>query len=291
MVSVRYRRPPGGPGVVKASFSNSQHLAQRMPAGAPVPVGMLAVMKARRYRIEDHLRQEAPAHAAAHAAAHGPGDAAGPSGAPDPRIGQILSTVLELKRAVQPEKLVGDAIEACRRDIGEVYALRAEIDLMKEAITHTKLEIATIQRSETEGKGMRRVAGELDAVVDSTERATTTILSAVEEIETHAGLLRAVKASASGAEAILDRVVVLYEACNFQDLTGQRIGKIVSVLKFVEERLDRMIDVWGGLEAFKDIPAAGHDAPVDPDRSLLNGPKLEEDPGHVDQSDIDALFG
>ena len=93
------------------------------------------------------------------------------------------------------------------------------------------------------------------------------------------------------AGAILERVIVLYEACNFQDLTGQRINKIVNVLKFVEERLDKMIDVWGGLEAFKTL--AGQDGPrisEDDHKSLLNGPKLDEDAGHVDQTDIDALF-
>src|SRR3712207_6761573 len=88
--------------------------------------------------------------------------------------------------------------------------------------------------------------------------------------------------------AILDRTVTLYEACNFQDLTGQRITKIVGVLKFVEERLDKMIGVWGGLDAFKDL--VEQEADADDERSLLNGPKLDEDPGHVSQNDIDALF-
>jgi chemotaxis protein CheZ len=167
---------------------------------------------------------------------------------------------------------------------------------MKEAITSTKAEIASIHRSEYEGKGMRRVAGELDAVVGATEQATTTILAAVEEIETQANMLRSSGIGAGATDSvgiILDRVVGMYEACNFQDLTGQRITKIVTVLKFVEERLDRMIEVWGGLDAFKDLaPDAAQPVPVNEndDRSLLNGPRLEDDAGHVDQSDIDALF-
>src|SRR5919205_1353173 len=155
---------------------------------------------------------------------------------------------------------------------------------MKDAITSTKLEIASIHRSEFQGKGMRRVAGELDAVVGATEQATTSILAAVEEIESHANMLRAAGVETGNNDhigAILDRVIVLYEACNFQDLTGQRINKIVNVLKFVEERLDKMIGVWGGLDAFKDLveqegPGAGQD-----EKGLLNGPKLEEDEGHV----------
>jgi chemotaxis protein CheZ len=209
------------------------------------------------------------------------------------QLGRILATVQELRSFMDPaQRLATDVIDAYRREIGEVYQLRAELDAMKEAITSTKNEIASLHRSEHQGKGMRRVAGELDAVVGSTELATTRILAAVEEIETHANMLRAAGVETGNNDhvgAILDRVVGMYEACNFQDLTGQRIHKIVGVLKFIEERLDRMIDVWGGLDAFKDL--AGSDAPVaDDPRALLNGPKLAGDAGHVGQDDIDALF-
>ena len=127
---------------------------------------------------------------------------------------------------------------------------------MKGAIASTKREIATLRRSEDDGGGMRRAAGELDAVIEATEDATTTILAAAEEIESHATMLRAAGVATGNNDcvgAILDRTVALYEACNFQDLTGQRITKIVGVLKFVEERLDRMIGVWGGLDAFKEL--------------------------------------
>jgi chemotaxis protein CheZ len=140
---------------------------------------------------------------------------------------------------------------------------------------------------------MRRVAGELDAVVGATEQATTTILAAVEEIETQANMMRSAGIQTGNNDclgAILDRVVVMYEACNFQDLTGQRITKIVGVLGFIEERLDRMINVWGGLDAFRDLAGQEAGDPLDGDKALLNGPKLEQDEGHVCQNDIDALF-
>ena len=212
-----------------------------------------------------------------------------PAGA-DERLDEILATVRELKRALAPARPVpADMVEAWRREAGEVYALRAELDAMKGAITATKREMAALQRCEDQGKGMRRAAGELDAVVEATERATTAILGAVEEIEASAAMLRAAGSDLGKTDcvgAILDRVVVLYEACNFQDLTGQRITKIVGVLKFVEDRLDRMIAVWGGLDAFRAL--AGPESGVP---SLLNGPKLADEPGHVSQTDIDALFG
>lgn len=212
----------------------------------------------------------------------------------DERFARIMETLEELRGFLDPsQRLASDVIDAYRKEISEVYALRQEIDAMKAAITHTKREIASLYRSDNEGKGMRRVAGELDAVVTATEEATSSILSGLEEIESYANMLRASKGGggADDAGAILDRVVSMYEACNFQDLTGQRITKIVNVLKFVEERLDRMIDVWGGLDAFQELIQHEAIAPsLDDEKNLLNGPKLEEDIGHVSQDDIDSLF-
>jgi chemotaxis protein CheZ len=248
----------------------------------------------KRYRIEQNLRadQRLQDHSPAGQGRAGQGSAA--AGTEDARLDEILSTVTELKRFLDPaQRLATDVIDAYRKEIGEVYQLRAELDAMKDAITSTKHEIASIHRSEFEGKGMRRVAGELDAVVGATEQATTSILAAVEEIETNANMLRAAgidKGNNDHLGAILDRVVSLYEACNFQDLTGQRINKIVNVLKFVEERLDKMIGVWGGLDAFKDLVQQEGTSSDDEESGLLNGPKLDDDEGHVAQSDIDDLF-
>ncbi len=243
----------------------------------------------KRFRIEQTLRAGAIPEPGATAVA----DA---SPQMEARLSEILTTVQDLKRFLDPaQKLATDVIDAYRTEIAQVYQLRAELDTMKEAISSTKREIASLYRSVNEGKGMRRVAGELDAVVGATEQATTSILAGLEDIENHAQMLRATGGDTGGNDhvgQILERIVTMYEACNFQDLTGQRIGKIVNVLKFVEERLDKMIGVWGGLDAFKDLIEhdAGAPAPTDEEKSLLNGPKLEEDVGHVDQNDIDALF-
>jgi chemotaxis protein CheZ len=244
----------------------------------------------KRYRIEQTLRKHRVLDDGAHAEA-GNG-AAGARG--DHRITEILIAISELTRLLEPaQRLANDVIDSYRSDITEIYKLRDELDAMKAAIIATKREVAALQRRDSEGHGMRRAAGELDAVVETTERATTAILNAVEEIEANANLLRASGGRIGGNDcigAILDRVVVLYEACNFQDLTGQRLQKIVGVLKFVEERLDRMIQVWGGLEAFKELVEQDSAAlSGDDHKTLLNGPKLHDE-GHVSQNDIDALF-
>lgn len=160
---------------------------------------------------------------------------------------------------------------------------------MREAISATKHEVADLQRSPAGYPGIQRAADELDAVSAATENATTRILAAVEEIELSANVLRSSGAGSPGdaAEVILDRVLLLYEACNFQDIAGQRIRKVVGTLKFVETRLDRMIEAYGRASPLVPDPAGA--VPVRP-IGLLVGPCLPGEAGHVSQSDVDAFF-
>ena len=165
--------------------------------------------------------------------------------------------------------------------------LATDLHEMRDAIATTKNQISDLQTSPSGSTGMHRAACELDAVSSAAERATTTILTVVEEIELSANLIRSATNKAGRADAtatILDRVLVLYETCNFQDIAGQRIRKVVTTLKFVEERLDRVIAAWGDhLGRARHITEA-------PNESLLGGPSLPGDLGHVSQSDVDALF-
>ena len=86
-----------------------------------------------------------------------------------------------------------------------------------------------------------------------------------------------------------ERVIKIFEACNFQDLTGQRITKVVGTLKFIETHILRMMEIWGGLEAFKGIEAETI-AQRKGDARLLNGPRIAGESGHASQDDIDAMF-
>ena len=79
--------------------------------------------------------------------------------------------------------------------------------------------------------------------------------------------------------------MAIYEACNFQDLAGQRISSVIGMMTMVEDQVAAMLDRCNGL-AVKDKPGIAKSG----DRALLNGPKLDGDPGHASQSDIDAMF-
>ena len=218
--------------------------------------------------------------------------ATGPAGGrAEDRHREVLDEIRALRALVQPTQELGEkALEQLRRDQAEARKIKAEMDLIYEAINRTKREIATLHVSGCNGQELSRVSNELDAVVFGTEQATESILAAAEAIDERAGTLSAkLKGDDQGlANDIQEQTVLVFEACNFQDLTGQRITKVVNTLRFVEERIIKMMEIWGGVESFKEIEVELEHRMGD--QSLLNGPALDDDTGIASQDDIDALF-
>jgi len=160
--------------------------------------------------------------------------------------------------------------------------LKVELDLIYDAITKTKREIAVLHGNSFNGEEMAKVNGELGAVVGGTEEATQQILEAAEAIDNAATALAKVTSPDQQkilSEEIQERVVSIFEACNFQDLTGQRIAKVMATLNFVEDHVTRV------LEEIKNPTAARRDG-----AQYLHGPRLDTDSGHVSQADIDEMF-
>ena len=185
-----------------------------------------------------------------------------------------------------------DEITAHQEDIAH---LKTELRALSVCIAQTKAEIASIHPNTGPDDHLNIVSNELDAVVASTEQATTDILDAVELVEAQ---VRNIKSHVSDAyvtglvDDILEKLINVLEACNFQDITGQRITKVVNTLKFVEERVTSMIKIWGEDSVREAAEAAvlfGGHRPDAEDNHLLNGPQLEGD--GCKQEDIDALFG
>jgi chemotaxis protein CheZ len=183
-------------------------------------------------------------------------------------------------------------LETYRAQIEQCEKLKVELDLIHDAISRTKHEIAVLHGKSFNGNEMAKVTGELGAVVGGTEQATQQILEAAEAIDQAASALTSVNSPDQQkllSEDIQERVVSIFEACNFQDLTGQRISKVMATMKFIENHIVVMMEIWGGIDAIR-----AHAPPIVDDREgdarLLNGPKSEGDIGHVSQNDIDALF-
>ncbi|MGY4476529.1 protein phosphatase CheZ [Bradyrhizobium sp. USDA 3364] len=214
---------------------------------------------------------------------------------------------IRAQMAAAPAQRSGDGVDAAvAREVAETHALletyraqveqceklKVELDLIHDAISRTKREIAVLHGKSFNGEEVAKVNGELGAVVGGTEQATQQILEAVEAIDQAASALAnnvTPDQQKRLSEDIQERVVSIFEACNFQDLTGQRISKVMQTMKFIEQHINEMMNIWGGVDAIKT-----HVPPIvdtrEGDARLLNGPKLDGDAGHASQDDIDAMF-
>jgi chemotaxis protein CheZ len=103
---------------------------------------------------------------------------------------------------------------------------------------------------------------ELEAVVQATESAANQIMAAAEAI----GNWLQAGGDPAALAAVSAQVNAIFEACTFQDLTGQRIRRAIEHLQQVETMLSGMVH---------DAPAEQPAAPVAPD---------------LGQSDIDSMF-
>lgn len=204
---------------------------------------------------------------------------------------EILAELKELRAEIARLGRAKEQSEpALQIPASEARKLKIELDVIGEAIKQTKEEIVTLQDQGFDDSRITRVTNELEAVVDGTEQATNQILKSAESIDDAARNLSALLKNnyeKDLVQDIQDRVTELFEACNFQDLTGQRIAKVVATLNMVEDHLARMTEIWSVIERFNAesilSPATGADG-------LLSGPKLEGDAGHTSQEDIDKLF-
>ena len=179
--------------------------------------------------------------------------------APDPeQLNQLMSAIGEIKEILSehsvPTEIPSQIMDDFRSDMAEAAKIKAELVLIQKAIDQTKYEIAALHLSGEESPDINRMSDELGAIVSGTEQATESILSAVEQIDENITDLRATLKTDNQkdmAADIQEQVVKVFEACNFQDLTGQRISKVIKAFGFIEQRVDQMMEIWGGIDSFK----------------------------------------
>jgi chemotaxis protein CheZ len=94
-------------------------------------------------------------------------------------------------------------------------------------------QLVAIPAASTRNSGL-----ELEAVVQATEAAANTIMEATEAIQ--AWISSGQKDQAS-IEALSARVNSIFEACSFQDVTGQRIRRAIQHLQQVETMLEHIV--------------------------------------------------
>jgi len=202
-----------------------------------------------------------------------------------------------LEREEMAELLAGLLAQAQARG-QERDRILEELEALAGQLRALRSEMLEIQPRATREIHLQTANDELDAVVAATEAATNRILDAAEIVEGVAG-----EAEGESGARLGEATTQIYEACNFQDLSGQRIAKVVQAMRHVETTLDRILACTGAMSEApapkvdsgpETGPAPGTDADSDPGADpdpdpddLLNGPAS---PGAADQADIDRLL-
>lgn len=155
----------------------------------------------------------------------------------------------------------------------------AEVEELGRTIATAKAEIAALEVDVINVSHIPFATDELDAIIAHTAAATDAILENCETLDR-------VAAGLTGQAATQLQVATtrIYEACSFQDITGQRITKVVGALKAIEAKVEHIVSTFGpgDGEARLSLPQAADAV------SLLNGPQLPA--AAMDQSDIDKLL-
>lgn len=177
-----------------------------------------------------------------------------------------------------------------QKEATSLEVLRAELQSMAAHIQTAKQEIAALHEKdhkiESSANRIVTATSELDQIVQATERATSDILNAAERVMEIAGALPA--ELAEQGQTLTDQATEIFTACSFQDITGQRISKVVNTLRYIDQRVAAMVEIWGA-DALSGVkPAAAPAADGRHDSHLLNGPSM---PGQGrTQDEIDALL-
>ncbi len=166
-------------------------------------------------------------------------------------------------------------------DPREIYHHLAELASIIDAL---KADIASTRPDHLKNSHIPDATDELGAVVSATAEATNSIMTVCEDIEAFAQTLDQAK-----GEELTAKVTQIYEACTFQDITGQRIKNVITTFKVIEDKIDKIMETLGDAVGLK---AGGERyekaVSVDDAKSLLNGPQMADKA--ISQDDIDKLL-
>jgi len=158
----------------------------------------------------------------------------------DPTLAVALREVVRAE--MQP--LFADLNRFVDRRIAELSAeLHASVQLSDMSEEKISRELAQVHERIASlvampAEASRNSGVELEAVVMATESAANIILEAAEAIQ---DWISGGQRDDSGLEDLAAKVNAIFEACSFQDVTGQRIRRAIQHLQQVETMLERVL--------------------------------------------------
>lgn len=177
--------------------------------------------------------------------------------------------------------------KAMQRTNGDI--LEENLRALFSYVQRVRKEIASLNRAGDGEDKFVTMGEQLDGIVEATMDATETIMEAVESNANTIHELRDLVTDKK-QRALLDKLLhnqnKVFEACAFQDLTGQRITKIIKSVSYVEDRVNMLREIWGPEELDK-VEIEVEDTRTE-DEKLLHGPQSKTEA--ISQDEIDKLF-
>jgi hypothetical protein len=170
-----------------------------------------------------------------------------------------------------------------RQEPTAIDQFRIDILEMTRAIAQTKTEIAAIQPEDGGHGPLLEASGELGLIVSETERATSDILAAAEQVQESAWTLREAGADTTLCDLLDEHATHIYTSCSFQDLTAQRTRKVIDALGFLEQRLNKMAEIWNFTEPQERSGAQTSPAPGGTTAPVASAPIMS-------QADVDFVL-
>ncbi len=147
-----------------------------------------------------------------------------------------------------------------------------------------KSEIGVFQVNDLKESRIPAAGEELDAIIKATEEATNTIMESAE------ALMAAEPKDLKSYQALVnDKVMAIFEACSFQDITGQRVAKVVETLQMIESRVGRFADAVNAKDVAGFLDDREATRAQRKESLMLNGPQLKGQ--GIDQKYVDDMFG
>jgi chemotaxis protein CheZ len=158
----------------------------------------------------------------------------------------------------------------------ELREIAGYIDQMRD-------QIGALQVNEMKNSRIPQAGQELGAIVKATETATNTIMECAEAV------MAADASDPAAYKALVDeKMMMMFEACSFQDISGQRIAKVVETLQHIEDRVARFANVMKAKDFDGFLTDNERERAERRERLLLHGPQLDGE--GADQSTIDKLI-
>lgn len=200
------------------------------------------------------------------------------------RIESIRKKIGDKLEVAEITSIVGEVVESLEDDfdLREVH-FHKELRELLDSIEQTKVDLCGINPKDLSENKIPEASSQLDQVVAVTEEAASRIMDSAEEISELAETL-----DGKVAERLMTISMHIFEASSFQDITGQRVTKVVNTLKYLEEKLTILADAIGDTNSHLKTEQDGADICPESDENLLQGPQCAVTGN--DQDAIDALF-